>query len=228
MKTTPKTWSDKAAATFSAALVSLALSACKQSAQADKPTEPPPKVAQGSAAQVRAEDTLVQQAGSSCRRRIQDAAQEHAANTKRVQEANVLDMKEVTQREQLGSRRELVRRYLASNEALRSLLVNEAAAFTQALKELNVPQTRIAAEERAFQSGVRDRELVIRKREADGRMGNSLLGMLDFLDELWGQWNYNKEYDRVQFTPPGALKKYNDFLEQIEAASKEQRGLQEQ
>ena len=65
-------------------------------------------------------------------------------------------------------------------------------------------------------------------READQRLGNSLLGALDFLDEIWGQWNYDKVYERVQFSPPGALKKYNDIMEAIEAASKEQTELQEQ
>jgi hypothetical protein len=70
--------------------------------------------------------------------------------------------------------------------------------------------------------------VAIRMREADERIGNALLGALGFLDEIWGQWNYNKEYDQVQFSPPGALKKYNDLLEIIEAASKEQKELQEQ
>ena len=43
-----------------------------------------------------------------------------------------------------------------------------------------------------------------------------------------GQWNYNKEYDQVQFSPPGALKMYNDFLEALQAAFQEQKELQEQ
>jgi hypothetical protein len=65
-------------------------------------------------------------------------------------------------------------------------------------------------------------------REVDQRIGGSLLGALDFLDGIWGQWNYNKEYGQVQFSPPGALSKYNGFMEAIEAASKEQKELQEQ
>ncbi len=170
---------------------------------------------------------MVQQAANDCQRRLQDAAQDHAANAQRLNESNVLSMSGVTQRDQLEARRALVRRFLASNEALRSLLVNEAGAFTQALEQLNVPQARIAAEARAFPSSVRDRDLAIRKREADQRMGNALLGALDFLDELWGQWNYNKEYDQVQFTPPGALKRYTDLLTAIEAASQAQQVLKQ-
>lgn len=156
MKMTPETWPNMAAgALLLAMLAGLALPACKQSADASKTVKEPPRASQESTAQGRGEDALVQQAASSCRQRIQQAAQEHAANAKRMQEANVLAMKEVTQREQLEAKRELVRKFLASNEG-------------------------------------------------------------------------SKEYDQVQFSPPGALKKYNDFLAAIEAALKEQKELQEQ
>ena len=70
--------------------------------------------------------------------------------------------------------------------------------------------------------------LLVTLRNADQRIGNSLLGALDLMDELWGQWNYNKEYDQVQFSPPGAVKKYSDFLEAIQAAFQEQKELQGQ
>jgi len=228
MKMTPDIWPNMVAGALLLALAGLALPACKQGADAGNAAEQPPKAAQESKAQARGENTLVQQAASSCRQRIQEAAQEHAANAKRMQEANVLAMKAVTQREQLQAKRELVRRFLASNEALNSLLVNEEGAFTETLAKLNVPQARIDAETRTFQSSVRDKAAIIRKREADHRIGNSLLGALDLLDELWGQWNYNKEYDQVQFSPPGALKNYNDFLGAIEAASREQKEVQQQ
>jgi len=40
------------------------------------------------------------------------------------------------------------------------------------------------------------------------------------------QWNFNENYSRVQFSPPpGALAKYNEFMEAIEAATKEQNVL---
>jgi hypothetical protein len=228
MKKTCEIWPNRSVVTLLAALTWLALPACKQGADASKTAEQPPEAAQESTAQARGVDVLVQQAASSCRQRIQQAAQEHAANGKLVQEAKVLAMKGVTQREQLEAKRELVRRFLAANEALKSLLVNEEAAFTEALAKLNVPQARIEAESRTFQSGIRDKALILRKRETDQHIGNALLGALDFLDELWGQWNYNKEYDQVQFSPPGALKKYNNFLEAIQAAFQEQKELQEQ
>jgi hypothetical protein len=65
-------------------------------------------------------------------------------------------------------------------------------------------------------------------RETEQRIGDSLLGALDFLDGIWGEWNYSKEYSQVQFSPPGALSKYNEFIEALEAASKEQKELQGQ
>ena len=228
MKMMCNIWPNILAGALLLALAGLALPACKRGAEAGKATEQPPKASQESSALARGEATLVQQAASDCRQRIQEAAQEHAANAKRMQEANVLAMKEVTQREQLQAKRELVRRFLASNEALKNLLANEESAFSEALAKLNVPQARIARESRGFQSSIRDKALIIRKRETDQRIGNSLLGALDLLDELWGQWNYNKEYDQVQFSPPGALMKYNDFLAAIEAASREQKEAQQQ
>jgi hypothetical protein len=210
------------------ALAGLGLPACKRGTDAGQTTGHPPKRAQITGTQARAEDALVQQAADSCRQRIQAAAQEHADNAKRLQEAGVLSMNGVTQREQLEARRALVRRFLASNEALKTLLVNEKAGFAAALSKLQVPQLRIDAELRAFQSPVQGKAMIFRKREADQRFGDSLLGALNSLDELWGQWNYNKEYDQIQFSPPGALKKYNDFLDAIEAASREQKDLSAQ
>ena len=206
----------------------LALQACKRAADAAKTIEPPSKAGQKSSAQAKDEDTRVQQAASNCRQRIQEAAREHAANAKRVQETKVLDMKEVTKREQVETKREVVRKFLASNEALRTLLVNEEAILAEELERLNVPQAGIKSAVRGFQSSIPGKAVAIRMRGTDQRIGDSVLGALDFLDEIWGQWNYNKEYEQVQFSPPGALKKYTEFMEAIDAASREQNELQEQ
>jgi len=64
-------------------------------------------------------------------------------------------------------------------------------------------------------------------RELDRCIGTAFLGTLDFLEQTWGQWNYNKEYSQVQFSVPGALQKYNELMETIKAASSEQKDLQE-
>ena len=206
----------------------LAFPACKRAADVANTAVPPSKAGERSSAQAKGEDTLIQQAASSCRLRIQKAAMEHAANTKHFNEVKVLDMKEVTRREQVETKREAVRKFLASNEALKSLLVNEEANFAEELARLNLPQARITSAVREFQSGVPGKAVAIRIRGTDQRIGDSVLGALDFLDETWGQWNYNKEYEQVQFSPPGALKKYTVFMEAIEAAYREQNELQEQ
>jgi hypothetical protein len=206
----------------------LTIPACKQSSDLSDTAERLRKAAQMSAGRAKGEDALVQQAASSYQQRIQQAAGEHAANAKRMQDAKVLDMGEVTQQAQLETKREVVRKFLASNEALQSLLMNEEAAFKQELVNLNVPAARIKSELKVFQSGIRGKSASIRMREMDQRIGDSLLGALDFLDGIWGQWNYSKEYSQVQFSPPGALSKYNEFMEAIEAASKEQKELEQQ
>ena len=208
--------------------VCLALPACKRAASAAKTVEPTSKAVQKSIGQAKGDDTLVQQAANNCRQRIQVAATDHVANAKRLQEMKVLDMKEVTQREQLEAKREVARKFLASSETLKSLLVNEEAIFAEELAKLNAPQAKIGSAVKGYQSGIPGKALAIRMRGADQRIGSSVLGALDFLDEIWGQWNYNKEYDQVQFSPPGALRKYTEFMETIEAASREQNELQEQ
>ena len=209
-------------------LTCLAIPACKQSSDVSDTVEQTQKAAQKSTAHAKREDTLVQQAASSYRQRIQVAASEHVANAKRMQDAKVLDMGEVTQQAQLETKREVVRKFLASNEALKSLLVNEEAVFKEELVKLKVPPTRIKSELNTFQSGIRSKAASIRMRETEQRIGDSLLGALDFLDGIWGEWNYSKEYSQVQFSPPGALSKYNVFMEAIEAASREQKELPEQ
>jgi hypothetical protein len=218
----------KLTASLVAVVACLATPACKRAADADKAAQETPKPVQQSRVQAGREDALIQQATSNCRQRIQEAARTHAANAKQVQEVKVLDMEEVTQRGQLETKREVVRNFLASNQALKSLLVSEEAAFTDELAKLKVPPARAESALRGFQSSVQGKAVAIRMREIDQRIGSSLLSALDFLDENWGQWNYNKEYDQVEFSPPGALKKYNDFMAAIEAASKEQHELQAQ
>ena len=156
----------------------LALQACKRAADAAKTVEPPSKAGQKSSAQAKDEDTRVQQAASNCRQRIQDAAREHAANAKRVQETKVLDMKEVTKREQVETKREVVRKFLASNEALRTLLVNEEAILAEELETLNVPQAGIKSAVKGFQSSIPGKAEAIRMRGADQRIGDSVLGAL--------------------------------------------------
>jgi hypothetical protein len=106
--------------------------------------------------------------------------------------------------------------------------VSEEAIFKGGLAKLQVSQAGIEFAVRGFQSGIPGKAVVIRLRETDQRIGDSALGALDFLDEIWGQWNYSKDYDRVQFSPPGALQKYTEYMEAIEAASREQNELQDQ
>jgi hypothetical protein len=217
----------RVAASLLGVLTCFTIPACKQASDASITAEHAQKATQKSTAHAKGEDKLVQQAASSYRQRIQQAASEHVANAKRMQEAKVLDMGEVTQREQLESNREVVRKFLASNEALKSLLANEEAAFMEELVNLNVPPARIKSELNTFQSVIRGKAASIRMRETEQRIGDLLLGALDFLDRIWGEWNYNKEYSQVQFSPPGALSKYNEFMEAIEVASKEQKELQQ-
>ena len=210
------------------ALACLVLPACKRAADPAKTIEPPPTAVKKSSPQAKGQDTWVQQAASNCRQRIQEAAEDHAANTRRMNEAKVLDMKDVTQREQVEAKREVVRKFLASNGALKTLLANEEAIFSEELTKLQVPPAGIESAMKGFQSGIPGKAVATRMREADQRIGDSALGALDFLDEIWGQWNYSKDYDRVQFSPPGALQKYTEFMDRIEAASREQNELQEQ
>lgn len=206
----------------------LALPACKRAADTAKTVEPPLKTPQESGAQAEGGDRRVHEAANRCGQRIQEAAREHAANVRHMNEAKVLDMKEVTQREQVEAKREVVRKFLASNEAFKSVVLSEETIFAEELAKRQVPQARIESAVRGFQSSIPGKAITIRMRGTDQRIGDSALGALDFLDEIWGQWNYNKEYEQVQFSPPGALKKYTEFMEAIEAASSEQKALQEQ
>jgi hypothetical protein len=222
------TRASRLAASLIVVLVCLAMPACKRKADTGKPLPGPQKAVPEPRAQARQEDALIQQATSTCGQRIQEAAKDHAANAKQVQEAKVLEMEQVAQREQLETKREVVRKFLASNQALKSLLVSEEAAFTEELAKLNLPPARVESAVKGFHSAIQGKTVAILMRDADQRIGTSLLGALDFLDEIWGQWNYNKEYDQVQFNPPGALKKYNDFMESIAAAAREQQELQAQ
>src|ERR1035441_8112417 len=64
----------------------LAIPACRRAAEAGKSGEPPLKTAQKLGVLAKGEDTLVQQAASNFQQRIQEAAREHTANAKLLQE----------------------------------------------------------------------------------------------------------------------------------------------
>jgi hypothetical protein len=202
-------------------LICLALSACKPAS--DSRTTP----AQKPAAKAPAVDSLVQQATTKYQQRIQQAASAHATNAKRMLEAKVLEMAAVTQREHLVSKREVVQQFLTSNQMFKSCLTNEEALFQEELENLQVPQARINAELMAFHSAIEAKAVNLQMRALDQQIGEAMLGALDFLDGSWGEWNYSQDYNRVQFNQPGALEKYNKFMETIESATQEQNELRE-
>jgi hypothetical protein len=209
-------------------LICLSVSACKPASDAGTSVGQPNKPAQKPIPTASTEDSLVQQATTKYQQRIQQAASVHAANTKRMQEAKVLEMAEVTQREQLEPKREMVRQFQASNHTFKSYLTNEEALFQEELKNFNMPPARIKAALKAFQSVIRAKAVNLQMRELDQQIGEAMLSALDFLDGSWGEWNYSQDYSRVQFNQPGALEKYNRFMETIEAATKEQDKLRMQ
>ena len=174
------------------------------------------------------EQALVQETARVSLQRMQEAIDAHRANAKVLQDSRVMDMKSVERKDQLETKREVVRRFLASNDELAALLANAETAFRQELIKLNVSQATMELALDDFRSRARILEGLARLRDADKRIADSMLGVLDMLDENWGRWRYNKEYDQVQLDWPGALKKYNNFMEEIDSATRDQKEIREQ
>ena len=115
-------------------LICLTVPACKPASDISTGSEQRHKLAPKAAASVATEDALVQQATARYQQRIQQAAGVHAANAKRMQEASVLDMSGLTQRDELEPKREMVRQFLGSNQTLKALLTHEESAFQEELQ----------------------------------------------------------------------------------------------
>ena len=184
---------------------------------------------EGLAAQSGGERARALKASGQYLQRMQQVTKAYSDDLKDLQENRVLDVSRVEDKQQLDGRKEIVRKFMNSNEQFRNFSSNSANIYQEELEKANVSRSTLMNELAAFlNSSGKTRPMVLAIRETDRRIGSAMLGALDLLEEHWGKWTYNSEKARVLFAGTNTLARYNAFMREINAAAAEQKRLQQQ
>lgn len=175
------------------------------------------------------DDALVAQAMSRYVASLEDAAKKYQSAMDDLRAAHVLSLENLKDEQQLAARRETVQRFIAANAEFTGFISNSPATVQADLNSLQVPPEKADEALKGFDSRWAARgQLLLQIRDCDNRLGQSMLGILDVLDQNWGKWNYNAGTKLVKFDDPNARVAYRQFLTQIQNASQEQIQAQSQ
>lgn len=141
--------------------------------------------------------------------------------------AKVLAAANLTQRAQITDRKALVQKFLDANDAFKTCVVQAEPNFR---KEMAATGTSPAQTEAAL-NGFRktwdaQSPLIVSIREADDRLGHSMLSVLDLFDTQWGQWSYDAAARVVRFQDHTALAQYKSLMAEIKQAGTDQAAVQ--
>ena len=179
--------------------------------------------------QMTGDDALVARAGSAYLGKLQALLTDYTAWRGSLKSQSVLNMSEVSQREQLAARKETVNKFMGANEKLMAFFTKAEDVFRDEMVRLQLPSARIEAELKGYRRTAIDRNsLILKIRMTDRQLGTAMLGMLDTLDASWGNWRYSPEKKNVIFQDTSVVKKYNAYFRNLKAASQEQAQLQAQ
>ena len=174
---------------------------------------------------VKTEKRLSLAAGNAYLQKLQQASNEYSIHLKALKDAQVLDMKGVDQKGQLETRKTLVRQFLAANDQLKGVLANAETLYKEELVRVKLPQAAADAQLAKYRQGAPANEQAMKIRDAETRIGNSLLGALDLLDTNWGKWSYNTNQNRVTFSEQDSEKQFHQLMAALDSASQEQAQL---
>lgn len=152
---------------------------------------------------------------------VQAASKRWQSMYDEVGAAKVLDFSEVTSKEQLQSRRELVKRYKAASDDMRELVENGSDFYRGELHKLGASSKSTEIIVHALQEqNSRQRALLLEIRDLDTRISESMLGILALLEQHWGNWTCPS--GPVVFFDSKVLAEYNRLLHQLKEAGREQ------
>lgn len=159
--------------------------------------------------------------------RMQNGLKKYQAALTAFREAEVLRPSNLKEQSQIEPRREIVRTFLAANAGLKQLIAEAEKTLRADLIRAKVAPAKTEATMRGFNSKAAPRNaLTLKIRDCDRRMGDAVLGALDLFDTHWGKWRFEPAANRIDFAQALANDAYNGFLDEINAASREQIELQ--
>ena len=101
----------------------------------------------------------------------------------------VLSMKDITQREQLIARKQLVAKFLDANEKWLGFSTKAEVTLREEMVKLRATPAAIDAGLKDYRESAADHDIILmRIRETDQRIGTASLDMLVILEANWGNW----------------------------------------
>lgn len=139
------------------------------------------------------------------------------------------DMRKVNHPEDLNKQIQQVKNFMAANEKLLEFVNNSDNLLIGELQKVHLPQNRIDEAMKGYRFAIEGQnDLAIKIRLQDRRFGEALLGTLGLLADNWGKWKYSTEKKTVLFEDHTVWKKYIGYLDELEAAQKEETSVQRQ
>ena len=158
---------------------------------------------------------------------LQRLSKAYEVEFKTVQSAHVLTATNLTSKDQIQPRKQIVTHFLQVNDDVDRFVAASGSAFKNELVKRNVSQQRIQREVDAFRSASQPRTPLVREiRSTDRQIGNAMLNILALYESEWGRWRYDAQSGKVLFSDAATLGKYTDYLDQIGASARQQVALQ--
>ena len=139
----------------------------------------------------------------------------------------VLGAANLQQRGQIQDRKALVLAFLNANDSFKAFLKNGESNYRKELSSFEISAEQKEAAVAGFHKTFTvQTPLLLEIREADDRMGEAMLSVLNLLDTQWGKWRYDTQTELVRFEDHAALGKYNSLVTEINEAGVKQTAAQ--
>jgi hypothetical protein len=205
----------------------------RQAVASLKSNGPPPSLKQFSQALDQAaktsegEDALVWKGSQAYLKRIQTLQEAYQVASSNLTAARVLSTSNLTSRDTIAQRREVVNEFLKSNADLKNFMSGGEDNFRAELARQNVSPAVIVGAVAGFRKSSSARVPAITEiRTQDDRIGRGMLTVLDLLDVNWGHWSYNQDTGHVRFESQDLVEQYNAAMKGITQAGKDQAAAQ--
>ena len=173
------------------------------------------------------EDALVAQGMSGYLGRIQDVLGNFKTSMEALRGAKVLSLGNLDSVDQITERRKVVQDFLAANSAVADVVSNSEQIIQTQLEALNVSAPTINSTLRGFRASATVRNaLILKIRQCDDRSGQSMLGILDILENNWGKWHYDPTSQVVNFDDTDVRQRYANFVQELKSAGEDEVSLQ--
>jgi len=169
------------------------------------------------------DDALIAQAMSLHVARMETAMKGYQSAVAKLRSSRVLSLETLSDKQQIASRREVVRDFLSANGNLENVFTNAEQNIQNDMTRLQVGPAQMNAALAGYKSKVAPRTgLIVEIRGCDERCGQAMLAILDLWETNWGKWHYDSPMKTVRFEDPEAQQSYHRFLATIKKASQEQ------